>query len=74
MEVFESSAVEAYVVRRPAGTELVAAHGQLADEIGQAVVVRIASGLSAQDCHDVVGWTRLEIKNSRTSLRLSTKP
>jgi hypothetical protein len=47
---------------------------KLADEIGQAVVVRVASSLSAQDCHDVVGCTRLEIKNSRTSLRLSTKP
>jgi hypothetical protein len=40
--------VEAHVVRRPAHAELVAARGQLADEVLQTTVVGIAPGVRAQ--------------------------
>src|SRR3954447_5718090 len=40
--------VEAHVVRRPAHTELVAAGGQLADEVLEVAVVRVAAGVRAQ--------------------------
>lgn len=55
MESLDAGAVEPDVVGGPANTELLAARGQLADQVGQRAVVGVASGLSAKEGHDVVG-------------------
>ena len=44
-----------HVVLGPPGAELVAAGGQLADEVGQLPVVRVAAGLDAQGAPAVAG-------------------
>src|SRR3954452_11372464 len=48
VDALGAGAVEAHVVRCPAQAELVAAGGQLADEVGERPVVGIAAGLGAQ--------------------------
>src|SRR2546425_320306 len=55
MESLDASAVELDVVGGPADTELLAARGQLADQVGEPPVVGVASGLGAKEGHDVVG-------------------
>jgi hypothetical protein len=55
MESLDAGAVELDVVGGPADTELLAARGQLADQVGQCAVVGVASGLGAKEGHDVVG-------------------
>ena len=55
MEPFGAGAVELDVVRGPADAELVAAGRELADQVGEAFVVRVASGRGAQDGDGVVG-------------------
>jgi hypothetical protein len=49
VEVLGPRPVQPDVVRRPAGPELLAARGQLPDQVGQALVVRITASLGAQD-------------------------
>ena len=48
-------AVQADVVGGPADAELVAAGGQLADQVGQVLVVGVAAGFGAQHGDGVVG-------------------
>ena len=55
VEPLGAGAVELHVVRGPADTELVAAGRELADEVGEAFVVGVASGCGAQDGDGVVG-------------------
>jgi hypothetical protein len=43
------------VVRGPAHPELLAAHGQLSDQVGQRPVVRVAARLGAQAADGGVG-------------------
>jgi hypothetical protein len=47
-------AVQPHVVGGPSGAELLAARGQLPDEVSQGLVERVAAGLSAQDPDGVV--------------------
>ena len=46
-EVFGSGSVEEHVVGGPAAAELVAAGGQLSDEVGEVAVVGVAAGFAA---------------------------
>ena len=55
VEPLGAGAVELDVVGGPADAELVAAGGELADEVGQAAVVGVAAGFGAQDGDGVVG-------------------
>jgi hypothetical protein len=55
VEALHTRAVELDVVRRPSGTELLATGGQLPDEVGQAAIVGVATGLGAEDADGVVG-------------------
>ena len=55
MEAFGAGAVELDVVGGPADAELVAACRQFADEVGEPLVVWVASGGGAQDGDGVVG-------------------
>ena len=55
VEAFGAGAVVADVVGAPAGAEVVAAGGELADEVVQIAVVRVAAGLGAQDGDADVG-------------------
>jgi len=55
VEALDAGAVEPDVVGGPADTELLAARGQLADHVGEPPVVGVASGLGAQEGHDVAG-------------------
>jgi hypothetical protein len=47
MEALGAGLVQAHVVRGPAGAELLAARGELADEVGQVAVVWVAAGISS---------------------------
>jgi hypothetical protein len=55
VEVLHAGAVDAHVVRAPAAAEVVAAGGQLADQVVQALVVRVDAGGGAQVGHGHVG-------------------
>ena len=55
VELFAAGAVEFDVVGGPADPEFVAAGGELADEVGQAAVVRVPARLGPQDRHRVAG-------------------
>ena len=55
VEGLVGGAVGAYVVACPAGGELVAAGGELADEVGQGPADGVAADLAAQAGDDVVG-------------------
>jgi hypothetical protein len=55
MEPFGAGAVELHVVRRPADAKVVASCRELADQVGESFVVRIASGGGAEDGDGVVG-------------------
>jgi len=55
VKVLDPGAVETHVVCGPPGAEGLAAGGQFADEIGQRLVVRIASGLGSQQRDRVAG-------------------
>ena len=54
MDVLEAGVVPADVVGGPERAEELAPCGELADEIGELAVVRIATGFGAQDGDDVV--------------------
>src|SRR5829696_4300891 len=47
VEALGAGLVQTHVVGRPAGAELLAARGELADEVGQVAVVRVAAGLGS---------------------------
>jgi len=53
--VFDAAVVDAHVVRRPERSEELATGRELADEVGEFAVVRIAAGLRTQDRDDVRG-------------------
>lgn len=55
VEAFRASAVVADVVGAPAGAEFVAAGGELADEVVQVLVMRVAAGFGPQDGDGDVG-------------------
>ena len=55
VEEFDAGGVDADVVGGPAGAELFAAGGELADQVGQVAVVGVAAGFGAQDGDGVVG-------------------
>ena len=55
VEALGAGLVGADVVRGPAGAERLAAGGELADEVGEVAVVRVAAGFGAQDRDGVVG-------------------
>src|ERR1700722_9612023 len=55
VQVFDGGVVEADVVRGPADAELVALGGELADEVGEVPVVRVATGGPAQDGDGLAG-------------------
>ena len=55
VEAFDPGAVELDVADGPPHAELVAAGGELADEVGQASVVGVTSGFGAKDGDRVVG-------------------
>ena len=55
VESLGAGGVDADVVGGPAGPELLAAGGELADEVGQVAVVGVAAGFGAQDGDGVVG-------------------
>ena len=55
LDLLRARVVEAHVVRGPADAELVAACGELANEVGEALVVRVATGSGAQNGDRVVG-------------------
>jgi hypothetical protein len=59
MEVLDSAAVQAHVVGGPQGAELFASGGQVADQVGQALVERVASGFGAQQRDGGVGGVAL---------------
>jgi hypothetical protein len=69
MDVFAPGAVEAHVMRGPAGTELLAPHRQLSDQVGQGPVVRVAAGFDAEDRHSVVGCA-LPVEEECAGLRI----
>jgi hypothetical protein len=50
-----AGAVEADVVRGPAGAELCAADRELSDEVRQATIVGVATGFGAQMRDEVAG-------------------
>src|SRR3954470_659420 len=54
-ELLGPGVVQPYVVRSPTGAELLADRGQLADELAQVLVVRVAAGLGAQQGDGDVG-------------------
>ena len=54
-ERLHAAAVVLDVVRGPPLPERLAAHGQLADQVGQRLVVRGAAGLGAQAAHGLAG-------------------
>ncbi len=54
MEPFRAAAVDEDVVARPAHPEFLAPRRQLADEVGQHPVIRVAARLAAELRHDVV--------------------
>jgi hypothetical protein len=61
VEPFGAGAVELDVVGGPADAELVAAGGELADEVGESAIVGVAAGFGAKDGDGVVGdGVRLE--------------
>jgi hypothetical protein len=45
MDAFEACAVQLHVVAGPADAKLVAAGGELADQVGEVFVAGVASGL-----------------------------
>src|SRR5689334_8650777 len=51
VEDLSAAGVEAYVVACPAGAELLAAGGELTDDIREALVVRCATCFGAEDLH-----------------------
>src|SRR5207247_11390287 len=53
VELLAAGAMELHVVPRPSHAEVLAPRGQLADEVGQGAVVRVAPCLGAQDRHGV---------------------
>ena len=55
VQLLAAGAVEAHVVGRPPGPERLAAGRQLADEVGERLVVGVAARLGAQHGDDVVG-------------------
>ena len=55
MEVFCARAVVADIVGAPEAAEVLAACGQLPDEVVQTLVIRVAAGFGAQDRHASVG-------------------
>ena len=55
VEALGAGAVEADIVRGPPGAEVLAAGGQLADQVRQGLVVRALPGLGAQHGHHVLG-------------------
>jgi hypothetical protein len=55
VKVLHAASVEPDVVGRPADTELLAARGQLANQVSQGSVIGVSSGLGAQGSNDVVG-------------------
>ena len=55
VDQLDAGGVDLDVVGGPAATELIAAGRQLTDQIGEAPVVWVASGLGAQDGDRVVG-------------------
>ena len=55
VEALHAGAVELDVVLGPADSEVVAAGGQLADQVGERAVVGVAAGFGAQDADGVVG-------------------
>ena len=55
VQALAAGAVVADVVGGPAAAEVVAAGGELADEVGEVLVVGVPSGFGAQHGHAVVG-------------------
>ena len=55
MKCLGSGSVEPHVVRRPAHAEFLALGGEFADELGQFLVIRVATGFSAKNRDDVIG-------------------
>ena len=53
VELLGAGAMELDIVGSPSLAELLAPRGQLADEVGQGAVVRIAACLGAQNGHRV---------------------
>jgi len=53
VELLGTGAMELDIVCSPSHAELVAPRGQLADEVGQGAVVRVAACLGTQDGHGV---------------------
>jgi hypothetical protein len=51
----EAGAVQPHVVRLPTGCGTPRCAGQLADEVGRFPVIRVATGLAAQDGHGMAG-------------------
>ena len=54
-DLLDTGAVETHVVRGPPDTELLAAGGQLAHQIGQRLVVGVSAGFLPQDRDCVAG-------------------
>src|SRR5215212_11799464 len=55
VQALDACVVEANVVRRPLGAERLALRRELSDELGQAAVVRVATGFGAQDRDQLIG-------------------
>jgi hypothetical protein len=55
VDQLDAGGVDLDVVGGPSSPELVAAGGQLTDQVGEAPVVGVAAGLGAQDGDRVVG-------------------
>ena len=53
-KVLAAGVVQAHVVGRPPGPELLTAGGQFPHQVGEAAVVGVAAGLGAQDRHRVI--------------------
>jgi hypothetical protein len=55
METLHPGAVHPHVVRRPSDPELVAAGGELTDQVGEPPVIGVAAGFGAEDADGDVG-------------------
>jgi hypothetical protein len=53
----DSCRLQTDVVRSPEDAELVAFRGELADQVGECAVVRVASSFEAEERHGVLGCT-----------------
>ena len=69
VEELDAGGVDPDVVGGPSDSEVFAADGELADEVGEVAVVGVAAGFGAEDGDGVVGH-RVPVAEERRGLRV----